>query len=709
MGTQGVNGANQTQRAQLVAQLNAASAKGDFAKVQELSTAILKFDESHKQAAETTVEHNNTQPLTPEQQQAKDAANKKALDEIAAMKQEANQIIDQYQSKRDDVAATDTTALRGQEKYTTKEAAGEEFNVTGLRAKKIAKAARKNIEAMDNYDAVEKIFTNEDEYKAAVKKAKEDGTWDKDSPKYTLLDGKALEGAKTLYQKSKESVNNALNSYHKYEDRYKQADEALQNPNLTDNERKDLESIKNKSMYVMMQAAKYIQRDYNASQMFNEDGSINKEAYQKTMLQYTGTDFKAGLDERKVLKGSAEVKNKTTKDMFEAAGLDVRKNYTGVMKAGAAALALGTGVLTGLLGGGVVAQAVASATATATATATASATATATNQWTASNGEEFFDSVEASDFQSTTVTSTATKISEAASRISKGEMALRGLAGAVLPAVVAAITVKDKGEKDAFNGASVQEIISQKAEVSGKANKAIMDKILQTDITGDPNRDNEIKAAILQTAIGERTGKSANTRELLAAYEAVKFIKDNKDLIGEGEISTKPTSTPSDSTPTTPEPVTPEPEEDCYNVNEENIRTEIPVIKFGGPWHYSKLYVNADGTELSEADRRAVQKALSSGEYAIQNARDDKGKLTGRAMMNELTLPNGKKVKLADDAVDRANKLKGKGGGKDRKYNTASDGTLMWATDCETGKPISPKMTPDDFAKWQEKRAAEHQ
>lgn len=704
MGTQGVNGANQTQRAQLQAQIDAAYAKKDFAKLQEATTALLKFDAEHK-TTETTVEHTDAQPLTPEQQEAKAAANQKALDEIAAMKQEASQIIDKYQSKRDDVAATDTQALRGQEKYSTKETASEEFNVTGSKARKIAKAARQNLEAMDNYDAVEKIFTNEDEYKAAVKQAKEDGTWDKDKPKYTLLDGKALDGAKTLYEKSKESVNNALKSYHTYEDRYLKSEEALKNPNLTEQERKDLESVKNKSMYVMMQAAKYVQRDYNASQMFNEDGTINKDAYQKTMLQYTGTDFKAGLDERKVLKGSAEVKNKTTKDMFEAAGLDVRKNYTGVMKAGAAALALGTGALTGLLGGGVVAQAVASATATATASATASATATATNHWTASNGEEFFDSVEASDFQSTTVTSTATKVSEAASRISKGEMALRGLAGAVLPAVIAAITVKDRGEKDAFNGASVQEILSQKAEVSGKSNKAIMDKILQTEITGDQNRDKEIKAAILQTAIGERTGKSANTRELLAAYEAVKFIKDNKDLIGEGEISTPPTSTPTDSTPTITEP---EPEEDCYNVHEENIRSEVPVIKFGGPWHYSKLYVNADGTELSEADRRAVQKQLTSGNNAIQNARDDNGKLTGRAMMNEFTLPNGKTVKLADDAVDRAKGLKGKGGGKDKKYNTASDGTLMWATDCETGKPISPKLTPAQFDEWQRQRADNH-
>ncbi len=703
MGTNGVNGANQAQRAQLVAQLNAASAKGDFAKVQELSTAILKFDEKSKTTSETTVEHADTPPLTTEQQAKKAELQQKLAAEVAEMKAaaqykapetktEAQNVLNEFQSKRDNIAATDTKALRGQERYDTKDEAAVEFDVTGRKAKKIAKAATKNLEAMNHYDAVEKIYTNEDEYKAAVKQAKEDGTWDKDNPKYTLLDGKALEGAKRLHEKSKTSVEEALKSYNKYKDIY---------------ENGATPADKNKAFQVMVKAAEYIQRDYNASQMFNEDGSVNTEAYQKTMLQYTGSDFKAGLDERKVLKGSAEVKNKTTKDMFEAAGLDVRKNYTGAMKAGAAALALGTGALTGLLGGGVVAQAVASAAATATATATANATATATNHWTASNGEEFFDSVEATDTQTTTVTSTATKVAEATNKISKGEMALRGLAGAVLPAVIAAITVKDRGEKDIFKGASVDEVLSQKAKVSGKANQAVMDKILNMEITGDKNRDKEIKAAILQTSIGERTGKSVNTRELVAAYEAANFVKNNPHLV-EPEKTKEPVSTPTVSTPTVTTPVTPQPEEDCYNVNEENIRSEIPVIKYGGPWHYSKLYVNSDGSELSEADRRAVQKQLSSGDNAIQNSRDENNKLTGRALKNEFQLPNGKTVKLADDAVDRANNIKGKPGGKDRKYNTASDGKLMWATDCDTGKPISPRMTPDKFAEWERKRAESH-
>lgn len=731
MSTNGVNGASQTQRAQLVAQLNAASAKGDFAEVGKLSAAILKFDEDAKKAG-TKVEPSNAQPLTAEEQAAKAKANQAANDEIAAMKAaaqsrevkagnppeppapgpnapapgpkgtepkapdpkaEAQRIINDFGSKSDAKHATDTEILKGQAKYDTKDEASAEFDVSGRKAKKIAKAATKNLEAMKSYEAVEKIYTNEDEYKAAVKKAKDDGTWDKDNPKYTLLDGKALEGAKRLHEKSKSSVNEALKSYHKYEEIYKNA---------------ATPADRNKAMYVMMKAAEYIQRDYNASQMFNEDGSVNKEAYQKTMLQYTGTDFKAGLDERKVLKGSAEVKKRTTKDMFEAAGLDVRKDYTGVMKAGAAALALGTGALTGLLGGGLIAQAVASATATATATASASASATATNHWTASNGEEFFDSVEATDFQTTEVTETVTKLASATGKISKGEMALRGAAGAILPAVIAAITVKDNGEKDIFKGASVDEVLSQKAKVSGKANQAIMDKILDMKITGDPNRDKEIKAAVLQTAIGERTGKSVNTRELLAAYEVANHISKHPELVEPEEASTPPTSTPTDTTPTVTTPPTTTPvDEDCYNVNEENVRSNVPVIKYGGPWHYSKLYVNQNGSNLSEPDRKALQKALSSGDNAIQNARGEDGKLIGRAMKNEITLPSGRVVVLAKDAVDRAKKLQGTPDKKarDRKYNTASDGKLMWATDCKTGKPISPKMTPAQFDEWVRLRA----
>ena len=56
--------------------------------------------------------------------------------------------------------------------------------------------------------------------------------------------------------------------------------------------------------------------------------------------------------------------------------------------------------------------------------------------------------------------------------------ALRGLAGAVLQAVIAAITVKDNGEKDIFKGASVDEVLAQKSKVSGKLTKQLWTKFL---------------------------------------------------------------------------------------------------------------------------------------------------------------------------------------------------------------------------------------
>ena len=319
MGTNGVNGAKPpVTEALLLQKLQEAKASGVKAKIDEAKVALFDFRETHPKGG-TKVEHAETQPLTAEQQEAKATAQQNANEEIAQMKAAA--VIDKHESKADGKMATDTTALKGQERYANKEIAKTEFEVSGRKAGKIAKAARQNLEAMKSYDAVEKIFTDKKQYEAAVKAAKAEGKWDKEHPKYTLLEGKALVGAETLSMKAKESVHNALESYKKYAAMY-------ENPNIS---AKD----KDKAFEVMKKAAAYIARDYNASQMVKEDGSIDAEAYKKTMLQYTGADFKAGLDERKVLKGSAEVKNHTTKAMFEAAGLDVRLNYTGVKKAAA--------------------------------------------------------------------------------------------------------------------------------------------------------------------------------------------------------------------------------------------------------------------------------------------------------------------------------------------------------------------------------------
>ena len=256
MGTNGVNGAKPpVTEALLLQKLQEAKASGDQTKINEAKVALFDFRETHPKGG-TEVEHAETQPLTAEQQAAKATAQQKANEEIAQMKAAA--VIDKHESKADGKMATDTTALKGQERYANKEDAKTEFGVSGRKAGKIAKAARQNLEAMKSYDAVEKIFTDKKQYEAAVKDAKDKGQWDKEHPKYTLLEGKALKGAKTLAAKSKESVDNALASYKKYAAMY-------ENPNTS---AKD----KDKAFEVMKKAATYIARDYNASQMIKEDG-----------------------------------------------------------------------------------------------------------------------------------------------------------------------------------------------------------------------------------------------------------------------------------------------------------------------------------------------------------------------------------------------------------------------------------------------------
>lgn len=654
----------------------------------EQATAIGKMLKSESQDLNQGITVEAGTQGTQADRAARAAAHQQQTEEVAKMKaasqSQADKMQEELEAKDPGKYATDTSILReGTNKLKTK----EDAEAAGFKhARKVARAARRINGRIDSFEAVEKIYTNKEEYKAAVKKAKADGTWDKDNPKYTLLDGDELEGAKKMQQESAKKVDEALKNYNKFKEIY-------------ENPKSDADKMA--AFKEMVNAGKQLSENYYASKMFNEDGSINKDGYQKAMLQYAGADLKGNLDERKALKESADVSKREAKKMLEAAGLDVEKDYTWAMRAGTLAVGVGTGALAGLLGGGLAATAVATAVSKSTATATASATATATNHWTASNGEEFFDSVEATDTQTTTVTNTATDVARAADSISSGQMALRGAIGALPAAILSAALVKDRGGADAFNGLTAEQVLKNAGQVKGKTNKEIVQKIIDL-----PNLTTTQKAAILHAAYGNDTAKKVNTEELVAAYTAADYLDKHPELVAPEKGSTPPTTTPPTTTPPTTTPPTTTPaDEDCYNVNEEKIRSEIPIIKFGGPWHYSKLYVNPDGTELSEADRRAVQKEISSGENAIQNTRNENGKITGRSLANEITLPNGKSVKLADDAVERAKRLKGQGGGRDRKYNTAGDGTLMWATDCKTGKRISPKMTPSEFAEWERKRA----
>lgn len=578
MSTQGVNGANisNLSAAQLEAKLKQAFDKKDWNQVQIFSKAL-----EEKKNAGTEVEHNDkAQPQTAEQAEAKAVANKKANDEIAQMKAKAEELQKQTTAKAEEKYVTNTNILReGTKALDTKEEVQAEFGDLKKRtARKIAKAADNVNGRLDTFDAVEHIYTDKAEYKKAVEQAKADGTWNKDNPKYTLLDGKELEGAKKMQQEAQAKVDDALKQYNTFKEIY-------ENPKT--------EADKQKAFQEMVNAAKQLNSNYNASKMFNEDGSINKDGYQKAMLQFSGADFKANLDERKALKENAGLKRKRqTKEMFRAAGLDIEKDYTWAMKAGTLALGVGTGALTGLLGGGAVAQAVASATATATSTATATATADGTYYHEFQGPDGSIHAIQGGEVvtESATATSTETAkdVQTAVAKISKGKQALRGALGALPAALLSAAFVKDKGGKDAFNGLTAEEILKNAGQVKGKANKALVQQIIDL-----PNITTTQKAAILHAAYGDNTGKKVNTEELVAAYTAAKYLNSHPELVNP-EKADKPAgdTPPVETQPVeTPPVVTPPVKDTVPNIlktKDQEKDVQIQHRTGMGPWQYGE-------------------------------------------------------------------------------------------------------------------------
>ena len=116
--------------------------------------------------------------------------------------------------------------------------------------------------------------------------------------------------------------------------------------------------------------------------------------------------------------------------------------------------------------------------------------------------------------------------------------------------------------------------------------------------------------------------------------------------------------------PTTPE-VDPKPE---IELEERTVIVTIPYIQYGGPWHYSKLYVDENGNPLNENDRKQVQKYLTGGHLSV-DGRNKTAKLD-----SEITLPNGKTVKLADNYPQLIPQLTGRGGGRNVRFEHNSHG-----------------------------------
>lgn len=193
-------------------------------------------------------------------------------------------------------------------------------------------------------------------------------------------------------------------------------------------------------------------------------------------------------------------------------------------------------------------------------------------------------------------------------------------------------------------------------------------------------------------------------KELNTLYKSVKEYKPQPVPEPTPEPTPTPTVEPGPSPVPTPAPsVEPEPTpapEECWNQQEKDIYKKIPVPKFRtGNWYISHAYVNDNGSNLSEADRRAVQRALASAENRIGEVREH-NRRTGIQLADTITLPSGKVVKVANDAYARIMRLPARGGGRDAKYNTQKHGTMYRAVDCTTGKAKTPWMNKSDFDKW---------
>lgn len=243
----------------------------------------------------------------------------------------------------------------------------------------------------------------------------------------------------------------------------------------------------------------------------------------------------------------------------------------------------------------------------------------------------------------------------------------------------------------------------QKGDVMGikKERNQIMMKGIIQEAKAKGISDEQLGLAIL----GARGDNGCLTeKELNTLYKSIKEYEPQPVPEPTPEPTPTPTVEPGPSPVPTPAPsVEPEPTpapEECWNQQEKDIYKKIPVPKFRtGNWYISHAYVNDDGSKLSEADRRAVQRALASAENRIGEVREH-NRRTGIQLADTITLPSGKVVKVADDAYARIMRLPARGGGRDAKYNTQKHGTMYRAVDCTTGKAKTPWMNKSDFDKW---------
>lgn len=358
-------------------------------------------------------------------------------------------------------------------------------------AKKYEKAARKNVEQYEKTQSVVKAFTNKSEAKA----------WEKQHPgqKAAILNENDLNILADLHYEGTKAI--------------KEADKDLEVAKQSGNETAIKEAEQNARKihdkyddYVNIYA-----KDENGKVL---DDQINVDRVQNILVDKSGGDQNFNLDEVKVMAADLDVKKGQIKHLAKTFGFGTESQTGAKLKA--AGIAAGS-ALAGEVIGGLFKTKHSHQKAEAVSEAQGETKVLETLD-VASSGEVFYHYLEAQGGEAF-----AHAVAEACAKYVPGI----GLAAAPVLAGLSAFLLTKGATEDVFGGANVEKVLDN-IQVAEKNAQPVLKEIKDMQITGDPERDKAIKAAVLKAAQGEDS-KAMNLREL---QSALADLEKTKDVIG---------------------------------------------------------------------------------------------------------------------------------------------------------------------------------
>ena len=225
---------------------------------------------------------------------------------------------------------------------------------------------------------------------------------------------------------------------------------------------------------------------------------------------------------------------------------------------------------------------------------------------------------------------------------------LLGMAGAALTAF---LLTSPKTQK-AFNEGEIDKVLNNALSVRGdstastNANRGLVQEIIDLDlsmVSEDPVRQKAIKAAVIQQAIGGTNTGTANTEEVLAALDFLKYAQKHPSVLTSVEQQDEPPATD-------PNPVNPTDPGDNNDDNGPKIEPEIHKdvvndtnyffdVRGVGPYQYIQaVYPGFD--RLSGANKQRVINAFKEANPGVwskdyfanrqYDKKDENGNVTGK-------------------------------------------------------------------------------